>query len=542
MSEKTLPTCSRWAVPVLTATLLTGALAGPPAAPDRAAATDLPPLARAVLDSAVAAELANLPGAPLTLAEARTLARTGATEVRLARAAADAARGAVRRERGAYDPELYGEGSHRDREEPAASFFSGADVVQTTETRGEAGLRWRAPLGTRLSASLGAVRLETNSAFALLQPQYDAYGELRVTQPLLEGFGAGERGDLTAAERRLEAAEARFADARLATAAAVEVAYWALYAAGRDFSVQRLVTQRAEALLAQARTRERVGLVGPGDVASARVFLAEQRQALLDRQESLGQASDALAALVGQRPAGQDLYRPLDEPPRDFPAPPADGLVAAATANNLQLQALAGEVAAAQARAARARRNALPSLDVFGALGGTGLSGTPQEIEFGGETFTTTVRGDVGESITQAVGYDYPAWELGLTFALPIGGRADGGEADRLAAEVVRAEQQLEAARRRLEADVRDARRALANGRERLAAARLGVEAASEQVRIGVLEFESGQTSAFELVRLAGDQAAAQQRYSRALVRTARAAAVLRQLTGGAYPDEETGP
>jgi outer membrane protein TolC len=283
--------------------------------------------------------------------------------------------------------------------------------------------------------------------------------------------------------------------------------------------------------------------VGPADVASARVFLAEQRQALLDRQEALGSASDDLATLLGQRPAGpDDLYHAVDAPPADFPVPPADALVAAARRSNRQLAALAGDVAAVRARADQARRNTLPSLDVFGALGGTGLSGTPQEIEFGGETYTTTVSGDVGESLSQAIGYDYPTWELGLTFALPLGNRADGGEADRLAAEVVRSEQQLEAARRDLEARVRDARRALANGRERLDAARFGVAAASEQVRIGVLEYESGQTSAFELVRLAGDLAAAQQRFSRALVRTARAAAVLRQLTGGAYPDEEFSP
>ena len=541
MSETMLPTGSRWTIPLLVIVLVAIAPPATPRAQDTDPTSDVPSLARAVLDSAVSAELANLPGATLTLAEARSLARTDATRVRLARAAVDAARGTLRSERGAYDPEVYGEGSHRDREEPAASFFSGADVVTTTETRGEAGLRWRAPLGTRLSASLGAVRLETNNAFSLLQPQYDTYGELRLTQPLLDGFGAGERGDLTAAERRLEAAEARLADARLVIESAVEVAYWALYAAGRDFSVQRLITERAEALLEQARTREQAGLVGPADVASARVFLAEQRQALLDRQEDLGRASDELAILVGQRPVGEDLYRTVDEPPSDFPAPPAEALIAAASTRNLNLQALTDEVAAAEARAERASRNALPSLDVFGVLGGTGLSGTPQEVEFGDETFTTTFGGDLGDGLSQVLGYDYPAWELGFTFAAPIGGRADGGEADRLVAEVVRAEQQLEEARRRLESDVREARRALANGRERLAAARFGVEAASEQVRIGVLQYESGQTSAFELVRLSGDLAAAQQRYSRALVRTARAAAVLRQLTGGAYPEEETG-
>ncbi len=533
------PTGAALAMTVALGLIMPGALGAREAA-DR---EDLPPLARAVLDSAVAITLDELPGAPLGLDEARALARQGATALRIARAAADAARGAVRREQGTYDPEIFGEGSHRRADAPTASFFSGADVLETTETRGEAGIRWRAPLGTRLSASLNAIRLETNSGFTLLQPQYDAFGELRVTQPLLDGFGAGERGDLTAAARRLEAAEARLADARLATDAAVEVSYWTLHAAGRDFAVQRLIAERAEALLDQAQTRRRAGLVGPADVASARVFLAEQRQALLDAREALGAASDQLAALLGTRPADPDqLYRAASEPPSDFPVPPADTLVEAANAHNQQLHALAREVDAVVAQHAQARRNTLPSLDVFGALGGTGLSGTPQEIEFGGETFTTSVSGDVGEAISQVVQYDYPTWQLGLSFAVPLGGRADGGEVDRLAAETVRAEQQLEAARRDLEAEVRGARRALANGRERLAAARSGVEAATEQVRIGILDYENGRTSAFELVRLSGDLAASQQRYSRALVRTARAAAVLRQLTGGAYPDEETSP
>ncbi|HET7497986.1 MAG TPA: hypothetical protein VFM00_06775, partial [Candidatus Eisenbacteria bacterium] len=70
----------------------------------------------------------------------------------------------------------------------------------------------------------------------------------------------------------------------------------------------------------------------------------------------------------------------------------------------------------------------------------------------------------------------------------------------------------------------------------RLDAARRGVAASIEQVRIGVLEYNYGRTTAFELSRLSADLAAAQQRYSQALVRTARAAAQLRYLTSGGAP------
>ncbi len=142
----------------------------------------------------------------------------------------------------------------------------------------------------------------------------------------------------------------------------------------------------------------------------------------------------------------------------------------------------------------------------------------------------------VGESVDQVLGRDFPTWSLGLRFAVPFGG-SDKGERDRLEAEVTRAEQQLEAVRRDLEATVRAQVRGLERGRTRLALADEGVAAALEQVRIGRLEFRSGRTTTFELVRLGADLADQQRRYSTALVRTAEAAAQLRRLTAGAYPD-----
>ena len=126
-----------------------------------------------------------------------------------------------------------------------------------------------------------------------------------------------------------------------------------------------------------------------------------------------------------------------------------------------------------------------------------------------------------------------------LFFALPIGNREGRGERDRLRAEVVRAEQQLVSARRALEEEVRAQHRELERGRRRLEFASRGVDASIRQVEISMVEFDNGRTTAFEVVRLAADLATAQQRYSDALVRTARAAAVLRQLSGGWYPGNE---
>ncbi len=498
----------------------------------------------AVPDSALALALGRIAGQPLTLEQALLAAAEGSTEAREARAELDAARAAVRRERGGFDPELFGEWRHAGREQPTASFFAGADVLETDETVATAGARWRLRWGTELTATLDSRRREDNNAFSSLHPQYDAAGSLALRQPLLRGFGAAAAGELTAAERSLEAARARQEDAVLAVRAGVEGAYWDLHAAARDHAVQQLVREQARVLLAEATTRVRAGLAGPGQAANARVFLAEQEQAVLDRQEQLDRASDRLATLIGQRPpGGAPRWLAADEPPRAFPPADQQRLVEAALRGNHQLRAAERAVAALAARARAGERDALPRLDLFGSLGGSGLAGTGREIvlPFGAEPETVRVAstGGRGESLDQVLGRDYPDWSVGVSFALPLGNRALGGERDRRRAEAARAEHQLEAARRALADRVRAGARELEHGEARLAAAREGVAAAQEQVRIGMLEYRHGRSTAFEVARLGADLAAAQQRYSQALVRVARAVAELRRLTAGAYPGEE---
>ena len=513
-------------------------LAGP-------AAAAVPPTA-AEPDSALARALARITGEPLTLEQALLAAIAGSTDAQFARTELDAARGALRRERGGFDPELFGDLVRSSSDQPTASLFAGASVLETEQTSGGAGLRLRTRWGTELSASLDAVRSETNNAYASLRPQYDAAGLLELRQPLLRGFGAAAAGNLTAAERSYEAALAAHDDAVLGVRAVIETAYWQLHGALRDLAVQQLLRDQAASLLSETRVRADAGLIGPGQVASARVFLAEQEQAVLDRRESLDQVSDSFAALIGRRPQGEARrYLTADAPPLAYAAPDEETAVSAALAANLGLRAAERSVAALQALADAAAGNARPRLDLLGSLGGAGLSGSGRRIisPFGAdpETIQTADIGGLGESLDQAVRRTYPNWSVGVSFSLPLGGRADGGERDRIRAVAAGAGQQLEAARRDLERRVRADCRELAANRDRLALADEGVAASREQVRIGLIEFRNGRTTAFELVRLAADLAAAQQRHSQTLVRAARAAADLRRLTADGFITKESG-
>ncbi len=494
-------------------------------------------------DSALQRVLAEMPGEMITLETAIAEALIRDTGIAVARADLEAAVGVERREGGIFDPEVFAEGSQAGNSQPSSSVFSGADVLETESTRLGAGARWLLPLGTELTALLNSERVTSNSNFATLSPQIDTYGQLELVQPLLQGFGPGTSSERDAAVSDREGAEARYDDARLATQAEAETVYWALFAAERDFAVQKLIRDQAASFLVEVRSRARSGLASPADEANARVFLAEQEQLVLDGEEILDSLSDRLVTLMGRRPVGGELrFRPLDTPaPTVMPGGGLDGLLTLAYTHNRQIIAAERQVESVRSRAGGAQWNARPQLDLVGRLGGRGLAGTGNDVilDFGGgspDTLRTDLDTGYGESVEQTLRRDYPTWSVGMRFSVPIGGGSTAGERDRLDAEVVRAEMQVEALRRELAAEVRIQYRELDRSQRRLAFATEGIDASLEQVRIGSLQFRSGQTTAFEIVRLGADLADAQRRYSLALVRTARAAATLRRLTAGAYP------
>jgi len=491
-------------------------------------------------DSALQSIIKALQGTPLSLQQAVQHGLDKATSVRKAEAAYLAAAGTVRREAGVFDPQLFFNVNYLDQKLPTASFFAGAPILATQQTTSQGGLRLELPTGTGLELSVNTLRLSTNSQFAFLSPEYDAFGALSIRQPLLGGFTVSARKQLTRSEREYDAAKARYDQQVLGVRTDVERVYWDLYAAERDYAVQRLTRDRAEAFLKETELRAKAGLVGPNQVANARTFLAEQELQLLEREEQLDRQSDQMASFIGVRPApGSPRFLTVGDPPSDFPVEEVEVLVERALKNNLDLQASQQNIQAVRALADAASWEALPSVNLVGSLGGSGLAGTNQAVVFNNDTLRITRAGTFSDALSQVSRRSFPNWSVGLEVSIPIGFRSGLGEKDRLEAQVLSAEQQQIELARALEDQVRATWRELSHGKDRLRAAREGVEAAQEQVRIGLIEFRNGRTTAFELVRLGEDFAVAQQRYSEALVRTAKAAAMLRQLTSGGYPFTE---
>ncbi len=488
-------------------------------------------------DSALLNILNNLQGEKLTLDRAEEYAKKNSTSYKQAEAMYMASEGALRRERGKFDPVFFLNLYYNDQKIPSASYFSGASVLATKETDFSTGFRVDLPIGTEIELALNSSRLFSNSQFAFLNPEYDAIGSLSLRQPLLGGFTASARKELNQAELNVESFRRTFDQHVLVLNSSVEQAYWNLYAAERDYAVQKLTLEHAESLLEEAQLRAKIGLIGPNQVANAETFRAEQKLLMIDREEQLDAESDRFAVLIGKRPgAGFDKFITTDNPPEEFAAASVEDLVEHTLNNNLDLQALEKQVDISKALVDAASWQALPQVDFVASLSSNALGGTSQQVIFGSDTLSSSSSGTYGNVLSEIFKRKYPGWSVGVELTLPIGLRTGLGEEDRLEAGLYGAKQKYIELARTLEQRVRTSYRELVHGSERIKAAREGVEATQEQVRIGMIEFKNGKVSAFELVRLSQDFAVAQQRYSDALVKTVKAVSELTQLTSGYYP------
>ena len=465
----------------------------------------------------------------LTLDQVQKLAGENSPAGRSAMAALKSAAGSRMSEAGTFDPVLFA----TDRQDNVASPVSSPFQASKLNTRAvTGGVSWLSPIGTGLSLGLEHVRSDTDAPFSTLPTSRSAHARLDFVQPLLKGFGlAGTRGELRARDRELESAREQLAAAEFDVAADVENAYWDLFAAEQRLDLQRKLRQRAAVFLHDQMLRGRAGVIGPGDVATARTFLAEQEAALLDTRLRTAAAGDLLAQVLGVRAAGGAAYHTLDAPPPPGEVEPLETALARAMDANPSLRAARADSAAAHARERQAKANAWPTVEAFGGYGASGLAGVGRQIVFGADTVGTAYDRDFGYAWDQVQGRDYADWTFGVRIVVAFGWRSDRGEHQRQQGIYEQAREALRARQLALENLVRNAHRQVQLSQAELDATLTLVASSAEQARISRLEYQAGRGTAYDLVNQETDLAGARLREAEIRVRIAHAATELRRLT-----------
>ena len=212
-----------------------------------------------------------------------------------------------------YDPSLFGELNYARTATPNASVLGGSLTSVVEDRYANLHLFKLFRPGTQVMIDSLNDRLDSNSRFNQLRPQYKPQLNFSLVQPLLQSFGWDfSYLVVRVAEYTADAAVYQY-EANLANfVEQVIEAYWAVVGARETVEVDREAKQLADRTVEENQARVRVGLLPPVSVLEAQADAASRQSDLIAAENTLAVARQTLAQLVYYRPAGTFVPRTLE--------------------------------------------------------------------------------------------------------------------------------------------------------------------------------------------------------------------------------------
>jgi outer membrane protein TolC len=363
--------------------------------------------------------------------------------------------------------------------------FGGLGVSPSDVWKYDGGLRQLTPFGTSWQASYAVERRTSESVFSL-DPQWTPALSGSVTQPLLRGFGvAVNRAQVTIAREAARVSREAFLDLAMATAFAVEQAYWAYVFAVENRKVAEQALRTAEDLLDVNRKKLELGRVAPIEVLVAETGVASRQEAVIIAKNQIANTRDALLRLI--EPPGSQARWDVEIVPLDAPRieeKPVDARAAIETAmlRRPDLRRIEHSLAAGAARLEKAENDELPKLDLIG-------------------TWTELGLGDTHHNSHEAMlsGRFYEG-SVGFGFEFPIFNTAARAAADQARLAIRQEKKRRESLEQTIVLDVRTAARDIDASRERVRAADKAAELAARQLEEQKKRLEVGLATNHDLL------------------------------------------
>lgn len=426
----------------------------------------------------------------LSLADAVALSLKNNPELAIAGVAPRIAAADVKQERGVFDPILsLFAGLDRDKTPLGLAGLGSFRNGYTAEAR----LSGRLALGTEYDLRYGTTRVTTDSPAAPFSPASSGFAELAIRQPLLRGFGSVNEAGITIARGNERIAKLGLHRESEQTVATTVDAYWRLVRAHKSLAVARESLALAEQLVQRTQTRVAAGDLPTIELTQARASVAARQEAVILGEAEVGNANDALARLlvIDPREVFSVTLVPTEEP-----------TVAAVSAPDLDetfrrradVRAARQAVTNAEVALAAARNLRRPDLSAVGSVAVGGLASQWHNAQ---------------RELALEVA-DQHRFTAGLVFTVPLGNRGAEGAYDKAHLVVARAKLALRSLELQVTEEVRSAQRNLEASIRRVDATQRATELAREQLVAGEKRLATGLSTAFEVLRLQTDLAAAQ--------------------------------
>lgn len=495
----------------------------------------------------------------LTLQQAIALALRNALDLDVASYGYEKAAFSLGSAQGIFDAALSAEVTAQRNETPPVRSLQATDSRSQTGNIFVGGLL---PWGTTYQAGWTNRRNDSPSVgtelipgYIEINPTYSSSLSASIVQPLLRDFGKLANTRLIVQSRiARDQAAWSFVSAVQTTIQTVENAYWDLLYANENLKAKTEALERAKDLNRITKIKIDVGALAPIEIVQTEVTIAQREQEIIVAEGLIGDAQDRLKRILNVK-GKVEWDRPIvpaDKPVMETREFDVEAGIQRALELRPEVKQAVVDIESKKVSLAYNRNQLRPRLDLSAGYGlsGVGYNKTLEGPEGG------YVSRDYMDALYQIRDADYPGWNVGLSFSVPILNRTAKGNVAVAATDLELSRTSLTILKQNLQLEVRAAARAVDTAKRSVVAAKKSRELAERNLDAEKKKYENGMTTSFQVSQIQNDLTAARTGelqailgYTRSVVAWHRAVGDLLEVKGvdlqglpvptGATPPEE---
>ncbi len=339
------------------------------------------------------------------------------------------------------------------------------------------------PTGTLFQVGFNNSRTTSNSTRNTLVPALSSSLRLSFRQHLTTGFGLQPNMRfIRTAKNNKEISDVAFRQQVIATTAQIQNIYWDLVNAYEDLKVKESSLALAQKTEGDNRKQVEIGTLAPIEIVRAQAEVAARNQDLIISQTTLTLQQllmkNAITRNQGDPAVAAAEVIPTDAAvvPVNEEVTPVQDLVADALQHRPELVQSRIDLVNRDITKKSARNAMLPTVDLVGFYGTSGLAGQINPNLAAGTSTAGLVSTGYGSAFSTLFGGDFPDYQIGFSVSIPLRNRAAQADQIRSELEYRQAQTRMQQQQNQIIIDVRNAQFALQQNRARVVAAQLQVE------------------------------------------------------------------
>jgi len=372
--------------------------------------------------------------------------------------------------------------------------------------------------GTAFQLTFNNSAASNTNAIQSYSPLYNSGFNAQVTQHLLQGAGiwVNKRFVYQAINNR-RITDSTFRQQILYTVNQVENIYWGLVNAYEDVQAKQQALEQSSKLTADNRKQLEIGTLAPLDVVNSDSAVASDKQALISSQSTLNYQQQIIKQAIARNLNDPALVAaaiiPTDrvsiaEIPEE--KQPVDDLVQQAFKNSPVLEQAVLALKNDEISLRGAKNGLLPTVDVYGYLGGSGVAGSQNPSCASSPFGCTPSTGGYGTALDNSFNNSSPDKGFGFNVTIPIRNRTAQAEQAAALIQYRQAELRLEQLYTQIRMQVVNAQFALTEDRAQVQASIAAHDFAQQSLDAEVKKLRLGASTTANVLLQQKNQAAAQ--------------------------------